>query len=109
YVSTDGGTTWTLNSILPGNHFTHGTGDITLSFGGSSGVLYAGIVKESDYMRLNVLRTADFTLTTPMALLFQRWDEDQPRVQATTVLGGGGVGSDRVYVGSNHFNNGPKT
>ena len=30
YVSIDGGQTWTLNSIVPGNHTDTGTGDITL-------------------------------------------------------------------------------
>src|SRR5437773_2691607 len=30
YVSNDGGNTWTLNSIVPGNNRRTGTGDITL-------------------------------------------------------------------------------
>src|SRR5213080_5049925 len=32
YVSNDGGNTWTLNSIVPGNNRRTGTGDITLQF-----------------------------------------------------------------------------
>jgi hypothetical protein len=102
YVSTDGGATWTLNCIVPGNDPIFGTADITLRFGGSSGVLYAAIENGSAISQLNVLRSADFTLTTPMTLLLLRVWEDQPYVQATTVLGGSGVGSDRVYVGSNN-------
>src|SRR6266702_8507874 len=32
YISSDGGNTWTLNSIVPGNNRLTGTSDITLSF-----------------------------------------------------------------------------
>jgi hypothetical protein len=110
YVSTDGGLTWTLNSIVPGNLPLFGTNDITLRFGGNTGVLYAASEKGGDYMHLNVLRSSDFTLATPMQLLFHRWNEDQPHLRATTVLGGGsGIDNDRVYVGSNRFQSGPQT
>ena len=43
YVSTDGGKTWTLNSIVPSNDPNSGTGDITLRFSGTN-KLYAGIL-----------------------------------------------------------------
>lgn len=105
YVSTDGGTTWTLSSIVPGNDPTFGTGDITLRFGGTSGVLYTGILIGTDFLHLNILRAADFTLATPMTLLVDRFSEDQPYVQATTVLSGSGAGSDRVYIGNNNLAN----
>jgi hypothetical protein len=103
YVSTDGGTTWTLNSIVPGNDTTYGTGDITLRFGGTSGVLYTGILLANDFLHLNLLRAADFTLATPMIPLVDRFQEDQPYVQATTVLSGSGTGNDRVYIGNNNL------
>src|SRR5215213_609429 len=105
YVSTDGGATWTLNSIVPGNDPTYGTGDITLRFGGTSGVLYTGILVGNDYLHLNLLRAADFTLATPMRVLVDRFNEDQPYVQATTVLSGSGAGDDRVYIGNNNLAN----
>ena len=42
YVSTDGGSTWTLNVVLPGGNKT---GDTTLRFDGPSNVLYARILR----------------------------------------------------------------
>jgi hypothetical protein len=103
YVSTDGGITWTLNSTVPDNNLTYGTGDITLRFGGSSSVLYTGILRGNDFLHLEVLRAPDFALSTPMQHLYDRFDEDQPYVQATTVLGGAGTGNDRVYIGNNNL------
>jgi hypothetical protein len=101
YFSTDGGQTWTMNSIVPGNSTTSGTGDITVRFGGSSGILYAGTLRGGSGLRLNILRTGDFTSTTAMTVLVDRNGSgvDQPYVQATTV-----GGNDRVYVGDNDFN-----
>src|SRR5438270_7237544 len=99
YVSTDGGSHWTLMRILPGTDPAQGTHDVTLRFGGTSGILYAGILR-GDTGELNILRTADFTVATPMTLLVHHAG-DQPWVEAATVMGGGGSGSDRVYVGYN--------
>lgn len=103
YVSTDGGNTWALNSIVPGNGL-HGTGDITVQFGGTSNRLYSGILR-GDFggpgTRVNILSTNNFTQPNTMTILVDRNGPDQPFVQATTVLGGAGVGSDRVYVGNN--------
>ena len=45
YLSTDGGQTWVLNSIVPGGNPTHGTNDITLRFGSASNVLYAATLR----------------------------------------------------------------
>jgi hypothetical protein len=94
YFSLDGGTTWQLNCIVPGNSSTYGTGDITERFA-SSGVLYAGILRGDSYLELNVLRTSDFTSATPMTILEDRTSEDQPYTQAMA------VGGDRVFVGNN--------
>lgn len=101
YFSTDGGQTWTLNSIVPGNSPIAGTHDITVRFGGSSGILYAGTLRGGSGSRLNILRTSDFISTAAMTVLVDRSGSgvDQPYVQVTT-----SDGNDRVYVGDNDFN-----
>lgn len=105
FVSTDGGNTWILNVVLPGGNRTV---DITLRFAGSSNVLYAGIMR-FDNSDMNILRKNNFTAPGLMTILVDRANEDQPYVEAATVLGGGGVGLDRVYVGNNDFNTAPTT
>lgn len=99
FVSTNGGATWTLNNIVPSGNGS--TGDITLRFGGTSNFLYAGTLRGGSGLRLNILRTSNFTSTTLMSLLRSRNNVDQPFVQAATV---GGLGVDRVFVGNNDFN-----
>jgi len=98
YFSTNGGDTWHLNCIVPGNNAIYGTGDITLRFAGSSGVLYAGILRGDRFLQLNILRTADFTSATPMTVLVQRDLEDQPYTQPHAHSG-----TDRVYIGNNNI------
>lgn len=102
YSSLDGGNSWSLKSILPGAGWV-GTGDITLRFGGTSNVLYAGILRGDSFLRLNILRTANFASGTPMTVLVDRLGVDQPYIQATTVTKGSGTGKDRVYVGLNEY------
>jgi hypothetical protein len=103
YVSTNNGATWTLNNIVPGNGFV-GTGDITVRFGGTSNVLYSGILRgDLGGPTMNLLRTTNFTAAPVMTILSSRSPVDQPYVQATTTLGGSGVGLDRVYWGDNDF------
>jgi hypothetical protein len=102
YVSTDGGATWSLRNVVPGNGSV-GTGDITVGFATASGVLYAGILN-GETGNLQILRTAGFASTTPMTVLVDRADEDQPWVIAGTVVAGPDGGQDRVYVGNNDFN-----
>jgi hypothetical protein len=97
FVSTDGGNTWVLNVVLPGGNRT---GDTSLRFGGTSNVLYAGILR-NDNGNLNILRTANFTLPGLMTILVNRANDDQPFVEAATVMGGAGTGLDRVYIGNN--------
>jgi hypothetical protein len=94
YVSTNGGTTWALNNIVPSGNGS--TGDITLRFGGTSNVLYAGTLRGGAGLTLNILRTVNFTAAAAMTLLVTRTNEDQPFVQAATF-----AGADRVYVGNN--------
>jgi hypothetical protein len=105
YVSTDGGTTWSLASIVPSSDSLVGTGDITLRIA-ASGTLYAGILRRpSAELRLNILRTPNFTSGAAMTVLVDRQPPagrpDQPWVEARTGLGGPGAGLDHVYVGSN--------
>jgi hypothetical protein len=106
YVSTNGGTTWSLNPIVPGNGFA-GTSDITVAFADTGGHLYAGTLNGST-IHLNLLRTANFTAAMPMTVLVDRANEDQPWTIAASVLVRG-VSRDRVYVGNNNFGTLPKT
>jgi hypothetical protein len=103
YVSTDGGSTWTLNCNVPGGNSVFGTGDITIRFADSSGVLYAGDLRGDSFLEMNILRTSDFTALTPMTVLEDRFSEDQPYIQAAMVPSGPGAGNDRVYVGNNNL------
>lgn len=104
FVSTDGGSTWVLNAIVPSQPTT---GDITVRFGGTTGHLYSGILVRPappGSLWMQILRTNDFTLATPMTVLVSRTSPnrpDQPYVQAATKMGGPGFGTDRVYVGNN--------
>jgi hypothetical protein len=112
YVSTDGGMTWVLNSIVPGGG-PLGTGDITVAFSGSMNRLYGGILRgdtpDSDPPMLNVLRTPGFASPTTMDILLSRADSDQPFTQATTVASGPDAGKDRVYIGDNNTGAAPQT
>jgi len=100
YVSTDSGLTWSLRTVVPGNGM-FGTGDITVAFASSGGVLYAGILNGTNG-RMQLLRTAGFTSTTAMTVLVDRQSEDQPWTVAGSVVVGGNS-QDRVYVGNNDF------
>lgn len=100
YISTDGGNTWSLRTVVPGNG-SFGTGDITVGFATTSGVLYAGTLNGSTG-KLNILRTANFASTTAMTVLIDRGSEDQPWVVAGSVVVGN-ASKDRVYVGNNDF------
>jgi hypothetical protein len=100
FLSTDGGQTWQLRSIVPGGA---STADISVAFGDTGGALFAGILR-ADNLHLNILRTADPSNATVMTVLVDRDDEDQPWVAAATV-----GGRDRVFVGHNDFNVAPAT
>lgn len=107
FISSNGGQTWALNAIVPGATAGFPTGDITTKFGGSSNVLYGGILR-ADNLDMNVLRTNNFVSSTPMTVLVDRASEDQPWVQAATTAGGSG-NVDRAYIGHNDFNTSPRT
>ena len=104
YVSSDAGATWSLRSIVPGGP---GTADITVGFGSRGGALYAGILNYTT-TNLNVLRATNPFALTPMTVLVDRPEEDQPWVNAMTAHGSGGD-KDQVYVGHNDFNAQPAT
>src|SRR5262249_3171121 len=78
FVSTDGGATWSLRTVVPGNGFV-GTGDITVSFATTGGMLYVGTLNGTTG-HLQISRTANFTSTTPLSVLVDRASEDQPWV-----------------------------
>jgi hypothetical protein len=97
YFSKDGGDTWHLNCIVPGNSPFSGTGDITVRFGGG-GILYAGDLKGGAGLTLNILRTDNFAGPAPMTVLLSRNPEDQPYTQAAHPSGD-------LYVGNNNLVN----
>lgn len=107
YVSTDGGNTWVLNSIVPSDSASGSmTADITVAFGTSSNVLYAGIIRlpiVNNSTRLNILSTKNFLSSTKMKVLVNRVGVDQPYVGAATATNGAAKGKDQVFVGSNDF------
>jgi hypothetical protein len=102
FFSADGGVTWAQNSVIPGGNATFGTKDISVRFGGSSGVLYAGILRGDSSLRLNILRKANFSGPGLMAVLLDRTPDDQPWVEAVTQSN-----TDRVYVSSNDLTQRP--
>ena len=106
YISSDGGNTWALRTVVPGNG-PFGTADISVGFGGTGGHLYAGILNGLT-THLQILRTANYAAVTPMTVLLERANEDQPWVVATTTKVKT-ANRDRVYVGNNNFNTVPKT
>src|SRR5687768_601858 len=62
FVSTDGGNTWVVNSIVPSQAGSGtGTGDITPRFGSTGNRFYAGILRKPGGLRLNILRTGSFS------------------------------------------------
>jgi len=107
FVSTDGGNSWILNSIVPSDAQSGSmTADITVAFGATSNVLYAGIIRlpiVNNTTRLNILSTKDFLSTKKMKVLVDRDGVDQPYVKATTASNGTHKGKDAVFVGSNDF------
>ena len=108
YISSDGGVTWALNSIIPGNNPTYGTGDITARFAGYSNRLYVGDLRGGAGLTMNILRVPNYSSSTLADLMVSRANVDQPYVQATTVLGGAGATKDRVYITTNDWNSSPQ-
>src|SRR3954463_2134740 len=80
FLSTDGGNTWRLNSIVPSQTITQ---DIYVGFG-PSGQLYAGVLTlpAPVDIDMNIVSTPDAQSTAPMRVLSSRVGVDQPFVQA---------------------------
>jgi len=104
FISTDGGMTWTINSIVPGGNKRTGTGDITLRFSRTTDKLYAAILRGDVRLRMNILRTDNFASPATMTVLGSRDRMDQPYVQTMTASGGAGAAKDVVFIGDNDFN-----
>ncbi len=103
YISSDGGTTWSLNNILPsGNGMT---GDVSVGFATSSGNLYAGILRGGSSYRCMMLRTNTPTTSATMTTLVDRSTVtvDQPFVVATTINDASAIPRDRIYSGDNLY------
>lgn len=96
FFSNDNGSNWALNSVIPGGTSIFGTKDISIRFAGSSGVLYAGILRGDSSLRMNILRKTNFSGPEVMTILVDRTNVDQPWVEATTHNN-----KDVVYVSSN--------
>jgi len=96
FFSNDNGSTWALNSVIPGGTPELGTRDISIRFGGNSGVIYAGILRADSSMQMNILRKANFSGPGLMTILVDRRNVDQPWVEAITR-----DNKDIVYVSSN--------
>jgi len=109
FVSTDGGNTWVLNTVVPGGSQTF---DIAIAFSGTNDSLYAGILRPDSPdqdTRMNILRTDGFDNATPLQVLDDRQKPDQPFTQAMTVASGPDTGKERLYVGSNDFGAGTQS
>ena len=104
FVSTDGGSSWRLNSTVPSRVGSDsGTLDISLAFAGSGGKLYGGILRDSSE-HFETLRAKAFSTSAPMENLASRPNNDQPFAHAMTTSG-----KDRVYIGNNDFQAQPRT
>jgi hypothetical protein len=100
-VSTDGGATWLARNVIPsfpGSFFN--TGDVTIHFNSAGSALYAGILRAGTG-NLEVVRTTDMTLNTPMTVLYSPRRSDQPYIYAATVAGPPDAGKDRVWMANN--------
>ena len=118
FVSSDGGDTWTLYSILPvpaiNNCVGNSTCDITPRFAQTSGNLYLSWLTADDALNIPfiVARTQPFPVPPPAPANLQTITTaypsviDQPFVQAWTALSGGNAGHDRVYIGENDLRGG---
>ena len=101
FVSTDGGATWALKTIMPGSGTT-GTGGITLKYGQTGNELYTALLSGPNPENLNILRTTNPSAGAPMTGVdSSQFGIEQPYMAVGTVPKGPDKGKDRVYVGLN--------
>jgi HYDIN/CFA65/VesB-like, Ig-like domain/Protein of unknown function (DUF1573) len=93
FYSTDGGTTWSLQNVLPsGAGAILPTFDVTVRYSGNGGTLYSGLISAASS---SIVINRAPNSTTHMQTLVAR-QGDQPFVEAIN-----SNGKDKVYVGYN--------
>ena len=93
FYSTDGGTTWSLQNVLPsGAGAVLPTFDVTVRYSGNGGTLYSGLISAATS---SIVINRAPNSTTQMQTLVTR-SGDQPFVEAMN-----SSGKDKVYVGYN--------
>lgn len=98
YYSTDGGVSWSLHFVLPtASGAILPTFDVTARFGGTSGIVYSGLI--SSATGSIIFNRAPNALTRQTTLVTR--SGDQPFAEATTALVGPFIGNDMLYVGYN--------
>lgn len=107
-VSTDGGTTWIARGVIPSSAGGLNTFDVTIRFNSAGTALYAGMLRDPT-VNLEIVRTTDMTLNTPMTLLNTPRATDQPYIYARTVTGWFDPGKERLWVGNNEGAVSPKS
>jgi len=101
FVSTNGGTTWSAKTIVPGDGPT-GTGGITVKYARNSNGLYSAIVNGNTFDQLEILRTVDPAAGALMEAVDNTGENvEQPYIAVGTVPSGPDAGKDRLYVGLN--------
>ncbi|HUA84179.1 MAG TPA: hypothetical protein VMB85_10000 [Bryobacteraceae bacterium] len=106
YASADGGRTWTLDLVIPGEAFVPSIGQVLPTFDqsirfGSGSALYGGILR-TNTNTMNLLRSAPYSPTGVMNVVVSRGSIDQPYVDVCHA-----EGKDRVFVGNNDDSSGP--
>jgi hypothetical protein len=101
YVSSDGGNTWDLNPIIPGNIAIIGTGDVTLDFSGNADNLYISDLRGDSHFTLNVLLSKNFTELKVADIIKTQISVDQPFVQVFTDSNR----SEQIFIGYNYTYN----
>jgi hypothetical protein len=107
-VSTDGGNTWVAKGVIPSSAGGENTHDVTIRFNTSGTALYAGMIRDPDFLFV-VTRTTDMTFNTPMTTISTPRGSDQPYIFARTVTGWFDPGKDRLWVGNNDGAGSPNT
>jgi hypothetical protein len=100
FVSSDGGTTWALNSIVP-SAVGGATGDITTAFSGSGTRVHAGILRVPTG-NLELLWTLNFSAPGTMNNVFSQPKADQPFTVAT-IKSKPQPAREQIYIGVNDF------